>query len=307
MDNRFSKRKIKNFLIGGLITLSFLIILIPLVSLIFTNVVEGAGMLSGDFLSKTMRGVVGGSAPYGGIYHAIMGTLEVTLGAMIISIPIGILCAIYLNEYSQYRKKDRKLAKWINNFVDIMSGIPSIVAGLFAYAIFALIFGPGTVFGFVGSAALAILMLPTVIRGTGEMLRLVPNELREASLGLGVSKTRTILSVVLRSAIPGIITTVLLAIARVIGETAPLLITVGSVDNTNTNLFGGRMETLPVYIYNEYSQGLANCSANALLEGCRETIHYDRAWAAALVLVAIVLILNILGKVLGKVLKAKER
>jgi phosphate transport system permease protein len=121
-----------------------------------------------------------------------------------------------------------------------------------------------------------------------------------------VSKFRTITSIVLRSALPGIVTTVLLAIARIIGETAPLLITVGSVDSTNFNLFGGRMETLPVFIYGEYSQGLANCAA-AAAEGCRATIHYDRAWAAALVLIIIVLLLNIIGKLVSKIFAVKEK
>jgi phosphate transport system permease protein len=253
-----------------------------------------------------MRGVVGGKPPFGGIYHAIIGTLLVTLGACLIAVPVGILTAIYLTEYAKHSASDQRLAKLINTFTDVMTGIPSIVAGLFAYASFAMIFGPTAVFGFVGSLALGVLMLPTVIRGSSDMLELVPNELREAALGLGVSKTRTIFSVVLPSAFSGIVTTVLLGIARVIGETAPLLVTVGSLSSVNTNLFSGRMETLPVFIYSEYSQGLANC-VNAAAEVCRETIHYDRAWGAALVLIVVVLLLNVISKMIPVLLKKKER
>ena len=138
-----------------------------------------------------------------------------------------------------------------------MTGIPSIVAGLFAYAVFALIFGPGVRMGIAGSVALAVLMIPVVVRSTEEMLRLVPNELREASYALGVPKWLTIVKVVLPTSIAGITTGVMLAISRVIGETAPLLLTAGFTDAMNYNLFSGRMQTLPVFTYSQYAyQGI---------------------------------------------------
>src|SRR5690606_36578646 len=157
--------------------------------------------------------------------------------------------AIYLVEYGR-----GKLAKAITFFVDVMTGIPSIVAGLFAYALFVVIFGPGVRMGFAGAVALSVLMIPTVVRSTEEMLKLVPNELREASYALAVPKWRTISKVVLPTALAGIATGVTLAIARVIGETAPLLVTAGLADAMNMNPFDGRMTTLSVFSYYEYQR-----------------------------------------------------
>jgi phosphate transport system permease protein len=174
----------------------------------------------------------------------------------------------------------------------VMTGIPSIVAGLFAYALFALILGPGSRLGVVGSVALAVLMIPIVVRASEEMLKLVPNELREAAYALGVPKWLTIVKVVLRTAAAGIVTGVMLAVARVIGETAPLLITVGVVDSANFDLFDGRMMTLPVYVFRQYSQGLA---PNGIT-----TINYDRAWAAALTLIIIVMLLNLIARLVSR-------
>jgi phosphate transport system permease protein len=187
-----------------------------------------------------------------------------------------------------------------------MTGIPSIVAGLFAYALFSVLLGPGAVFGFSGSVALSVLMIPTVVRSTEEMLKVVPHDMREASLALGISKERTICRVVLRMALPGIITGVLLAIARIIGETAPLLITVGAFDALNADLFNGRMMTLPVYIYSQYQEGFATCTPQALLDGCVETIRLERAWSAALMLIIIVLVLNIIGRLIKAKLMNKN-
>ena len=157
--------------------------------------------------------------------------------------------AIYLVEYG----KGKRLARWITFLVDVMTGIPSIVAGLFACALFVLIFGPAIRLGFGGSVALSLLMIPIVVRSTEEMLRLVPDDLREASYALGVPKWRTIVKVVLPTALGGIITGVMLAIARVIGETAPLLVIAGTTDSVNFNLFGERMTTLPVFIYYSFT------------------------------------------------------
>ena len=265
---------------------AFGLALIPLISLLWTVLDNGLERFNGYFLNTTMRGVFGGMDA-GGVYHAIVGTLEITGFATLISVPIGLLAAVYLVEYGPTR-----LGKWITFFVDVMTGIPSIVAGLFAYALFALLFGPGVRLGVVGAVALAVLMIPIVVRASEEMLKLVPNELREASYALGVPKYLTILKVVLRTAAAGIVTGVTLAIARVIGETAPLLITVGVIDSVNFNLFDGRMMTLPVFVYRQYSQGLA---PNGIV-----TINYDRAWAAALTLIIIVMLLNLIARLISR-------
>ncbi len=172
------------------------------------------------------------------------------------------------------------------------------MAGLFAYALFAMVFGPGVRFGVVGSVALSVLMIPVVVRSCEEMLRLVPNELREAALALGVPKWLVVVKVVLRTAVAGLGTGIMLAVARVIGETAPLLITVGVIDSINFNVFEGRMMTLPVYVYRQYSQGLVPCAQDAA--DCIATINYDRAWAAALVLILIVMLLNLFGRLITR-------
>jgi phosphate transport system permease protein len=272
---------------------AFGLAVIPLVSLLWTVVQNGLERFNGYFLSYTMRGVYGGMDA-GGISHAIVGTLEITLFAALISVPIGLLTAIYLVEYGPSR-----LGRGITFFVDVMTGIPSIVAGLFAYALFALFLGPGVRMGVVGSVALCVLMIPVVVRASEEMLKLVPNELREAAYALGVPKWLTIVKVVLRTATAGIVTGVMLSIARVIGETAPLLITVGVVDSMNYNLFDGRMMTLPVYVFRQYSQGLAPCPGGESAD-CIPTINYDRAWAAALALIIIVMLLNLLARLVSR-------
>ncbi|OTA26247.1 phosphate ABC transporter, permease protein PstA [Alloscardovia macacae] len=301
-------RKRTDMLMRVLIYAAFLVAVIPLVSVLYTTIVHGITRFDWYFLTHNMRGVVGGLYPYGGILHAAVGTLEITLGAMLISVPLGIMTAVYLVEYSA----KKRLHKTISFFIDVMSGIPSIVAGLFAYSMFSLIFGPGTVNGFVGSAALSILMIPTIVRSTEEMLSIVPVDLREAAYALGVPKSRTIIRIVLRTALPGIVSGVILAIARVIGETAPLLIAAGSISSTNFNLFSGRMTTLPVYVYNEFQQGMASCPAESALGTdawgvCVPGIRMERAWAAALVLILLVLVLNGIGRLVAKVFAVKTK
>ncbi|MFT8593044.1 MAG: phosphate ABC transporter permease PstA [Bifidobacterium sp.] len=300
-------RKRKDWMMRVLILLAFVVALIPLISVLWTTISSGITRLNLNFLSYNMSGVVGGNATpsggYGGIVHAIIGTLLVTLGSMVISIPLGLMCAVYLVEYSH----NGGLARAIGLLVDVMSGIPSIVAGLFAYSLFNTLVGPGTVNGFVGSVALSLLMIPTVVKTSEEMLKIVPNDLREAAYALGVTKQRTITKIVLRTALPGIVSGVILAIARVIGETAPLLIAAGFISTTNLNLFSGRMTTLPVYVYQEYSQGLATCSATALqaTPPCLPEIRMERAWAAALVLIIIVLLLNLVGRLVARLFAVK--
>jgi phosphate transport system permease protein len=175
-----------------------------------------------------------------------------------------------------------------------MTGIPSIVAGLFAYALFVIFLGPGTRTGIAGAVALTVLMTPVVVRSAEEMLRLVPDELREASYALGVPKWRTIAKVVIPTAIAGILTGVTLAIARVIGETAPLLIASSLAQDTNLDPFSGRMSSLPVYTYQSYKFPTLPPEASI-----------DRAWAAALTLVIIVAVLFAISRVLARVLKPK--
>ena len=175
-----------------------------------------------------------------------------------------------------------------------MTGIPSIVAGLFAFALFALFFGPGIRMGFMGSIALSVLMIPVVVRSTEEMLKIVPNELREASYALGVPKWRTIVKVVLPTAIAGIATGVTLAIARVIGETAPLLIAAGFTTRVNYNPFNGRMATLPVFSYYAY-----------VAPGYRASL-IDRAWAAALTLIIFVMVLNLVARLVARDLRPQD-
>ena len=280
------ERWAKDRLATTLVTSAFLIVMVPLITLIAMVLVNGIQRFSLYFLTTNMRGVYGES-DLGGAYHAIVGTLLITGLASLIAIPIGLLTAIYLVEYGQGSRS----AKVITFLVDVMTGIPSIVAGLFAYSLFVTLFGPAYKAGVIGSVALAVLMTPVVIRSCEEMLKLVPNELREASYALGVPKYLTIVKVVLRTAIAGITTGIMIAIARVIGETAPLLITVGIVSYTNFNVWDGRMATLPVYVYREYAQG-----------GEAAT---ERAWAGALTLILIVMILNLGARLVSRIFAPK--
>jgi phosphate transport system permease protein len=176
-----------------------------------------------------------------------------------------------------------------------MTGIPSIVAGLFAFAFFSLIFNdPGIRFGFGGAVALSLLMIPVVVRSSEEMFRIVPNELREAAYALGVPKWLTIVKVVIPTAIAGVATGVTLAIARVIGETAPLLIIAGFTTSMNYNLFADRMMTLPMFVYTQYSN-----------PGADVQVYLDRAWAGALTLILIVMALNLLARLIARIFSPK--
>jgi phosphate transport system permease protein len=275
------RRAATDRLVTGLIWTAFAIALSPLVWLLWVAVRSGLPAINGDFLSYSMRGVIGDGQ--GGILHALIGTLLITLAAVVLSVPVGILTAVYLVEYG-----DRsRTARVITFLVDVMTGIPSIVAGLFALALVVLVFGPAFRMGFGGSIALSLLMIPTVVRSSEEMFRLVPHDLREASYALGVPKWRTIVKVVLPTSVAGIVTGVVLAISRVIGETAPLLVVAGATDGINTNLFDGRMTTLPVFIFSQYSTSTP--------------IGYQRAWGGALVLIALVMVLNLIARLIGRV------
>lgn len=281
------RRSAVDRLATGLVWSSFAVACIPLLWLLWTVVEKGHSAINSEFLTFSMRNVIG--KEQGGIYHALIGTVLVTLCAAIISVPIGIFTAVYLVEYAN----KSKMSRTITFLVDVMTGIPSIVAGLFALSLFVLLFGPEIRFGFGASVALSLLMIPTVVRSTEEMLRLVPNDLREASYALGVPKWRTILKVVLPTAMGGIVTGVVLAISRVIGETAPILVVAGITDSVNTDPFDGRMATLPVYIYTQYAS--ASPSTNGELN----------AWGGALVLILLVMVLNLIARIIGKIFAPK--
>lgn len=280
-------RRAKDRLMTIVVSSAFVLALLPLVSLAATTIVNGLPRFDAEFFSSSMRNVIGEG---GGALAAIVGTLFITGMAVTISVPIGLMTAIYLVEYGRGR-----LAQAITFLVDVMTGIPSIVAGLFAFALFALVFqDPGIRFGFGGSVALSILMIPVVVRSTEEMLRLVPQELREASLALGVPKWLTIVKVVLPTAVAGIVTGVMIAIARIIGETAPLLIIAGFSASMNYNLFNERMMTLPVFVYTQYMN-----------QGSDTQAFIDRAWAGALTLILLVALLNVVARVIAKVAAPK--
>lgn len=280
------RRKAANRLVTNLVTSAFGLAVIPLISLAWTVIQNGAQRFDFDFFTMSMRNIVGSG---GGALHAIVGTLEITLLASLISVPIGILTAIYLVEYGR-----GALARAVTFFVDVMTGIPSIVAGLFAYALFVVFFGPGIRMGFGGAIALSVLMTPVVIRATEEMLKIVPNELREAAYALGVPKWLTVVKVVLPTALAGIATGVMIAIARVIGETAPLLLIAGFTASMNYNPFDERMMTLPVFVYTSFAN-----------QGVEMQAYLDRAWAGALTLMLIVMGLNLIARLISKYFSPK--
>ncbi|MEU9056553.1 phosphate ABC transporter permease PstA [Streptomyces sp. NPDC048384] len=270
------RRQAKDRIATTLVWVAFILAVIPLASLVWATVQRGVKVLDVYFLTHSM-GVVADSEPGGGIYHAILGTLEQVGLATLIAAPVGVLTAIYLVEYGR-----GNLARAITFFVDVMTGIPSIVAGLFILSLMLML--DMQPFGFAGSLALAILMMPVVVRSTEEMLKLVPNELREASLALGVPKWRTILKVVVPTSIGGITTGIMLAVARITGETAPVLLLVFGNSFINSNPFEGAQASLPLYIYQQYANSAGSTAA------------YDRAWAASLTLIAFVMILNLLAR-----------
>ncbi|MFE7588770.1 phosphate ABC transporter permease PstA [Kitasatospora sp. NPDC057512] len=269
-------RQAKDRLATSVVWVAFILAVVPLVALTVYTVQQGIHVVDGNFLSHSMKGVIQ-SGPGGGIYHALIGTLEQVGLATAIAAPIGLLTAVYLVEYGR-----GTLAKAVTFFVDVMTGIPSIVAGLFVLSVWNIALG-FSYSGFSGSLALAILMMPVVVRSTEEMLKLVPNELREASYALGVPKWKTILRIVLPTAIGGITTGVMLAVARITGETAPVMMLVFGADYINGNPFEGPQQSLPMYIWLQYSQ-------------VNNDFGYARAWGAALVLIAFVMGLNLIAR-----------
>ena len=283
------RRQAFDRLFTTLVYVAFFLAALPLVLITWYTVKEGIGVLSSDFLLSSMFRI-NPEGPGGGIYHAIIGTLIQSLLATLLAAPIGILAAVYLVEYGGRRP----LARLISFFVDVMTGVPSIVAGLFIFAFWILALGFQKS-GFAGSLALFILMLPIVIRSTEEMLKLVPNDLREASYALGVPKWRTILRVVLPTAMAGIVTGVMLGVARIAGETAPLLLLVGLNQRIEWNPFAGQTEqvpqaSLPTFIYEQFRVAVGNTESPA----------FQRAWGAALVLIIIIGLLNLLARLIAR-------
>jgi phosphate transport system permease protein len=268
-------RRSKNRIATALMVLAFVIVLIPLGFVLYTVIARGASTISWSFLT-------GGPIPpnvvpagIGGMWPAIYGTLVITGLAAVIAVPLGVLGAIYVNEYGGRGP----LARVVRFMSDVMTGVPSIVMGLFIFSIWVLHFGYS---GLAGAFALACLMLPVVIRSSEEMLKLVPDPLREASYALGATKSRVTLTVVLPAAIGGIVSGALLAIARAAGETAPLLFTILTVTATNANVFSGANTALSTQIFTNATQPYLGAQA--------------RAWGAALTLIAIAFILMIVAR-----------
>lgn len=269
-------RRIRNQLATIWMYGAFLVAVIPLGFVMFYVVAKGVSQISIDWFIRDIPATARRAGP--GMGPAIAGTIAITLGAAVMAVPLGILGAIYLHEYGG----KGWLAKLVRFMADVMTGVPSIVMGLFIYTVWTLRFG---LMGFGGSLALGCLMLPIVIRSTEEMLRLVPDELRQGSYALGNRKWRTIVTVVLPAALPGIVSGVMLAVARAAGETAPLLFTIGAAKNLNLNLFEGPMTALSVQIF-----GNASTSFEAA---------QDRAWGAALTLVGLVFLCTVAARVVS--------
>jgi phosphate transport system permease protein len=260
--------------------------ILPLASVVWTLISKGAERLDANFFLTSMNNI-GARDPNGGAYHAIVGTLQQVGIATLLAVPLGVLGAIYLVEYGKGR-----FALTVRFFVDVMTGIPSIVAGLFILSFWVLTVSPWfnngqpRYSGFAAALALTVLMLPTIVRSTEEMLRLVPDPLREGSYALGVPKWKTIVKVVLPTALPGIVTGIMLAVARAAGETAPVLLVAGGAAAINFDPFGGNQSSLSLFVFQQ--AGDASRYAPA------------RAWTAALTLVALVLVLTIAAKLLAR-------
>lgn len=284
------RRRAADRIAGILVGAALVAACVPLLLILGYIAVQGAPSLSPAFLTHSMNGVTG-EQPGGGVYHALIGTLEQVGIAAAVALPIGILCAIYLVEFGRGRTQ-----RIITFFVDVMNGVPSIVAGLFVFTF--LLLGMGLrPFGVAGSLALVILMLPIVIRSAEEMIRLVPGELRDASDALGVPHWRTVVKVVLPTALSGLVTGCLLAISRVAGETAPLILLVGYTARINTDPLSGDQASLPVMIWDQL--GKRSGDAGVFGEG--------RAWGAALVLILLVLAINLTARLLSALASRRTR
>ena len=285
-SHRSRGRSVRNELARVVMWTAFAMAMVPLAWILWSVVSKGGQMLlDNNWWANSQRGITNRVAG-GGAVHAIQGTLIQGLVTAVMAVPIGVMTAIYLVEYGRGR-----LAKAVSFTVDILTGIPSIVAALFIYAVWVTVFGFRRV-GFAVCLALVLLMIPVVVRSTEEMLKLVPNELREAAYALGVPKWKTIVRVVLPTAFSGIITGILLGLARVMGETAPLLILGPYTKNIATDLFNGLMPTLPTMINQDRTEVLQTA--------------VDRVWGAAATLILLILLLNLSARLIGRSGKLKS-
>ncbi|BBX29296.1 phosphate ABC transporter permease PstA [Mycolicibacterium alvei] len=284
------RRKLTNHLATVLVTLSLLVALIPLAWVLYSVIVRGwAALSSTTWFTNSQAGMTTFIAG-GGAYHAIVGTVLQGLVCSLISIPVGVMVGVYLVEYGG----GTRLGKVTTFMVDILTGVPSIVAALFIYALWVATFGFGRS-GFAVSLSLVLLMIPVIVRATEEMLRIVPMDLREASYALGVPKWKTIVRIVIPTALSGIVTGIMLALARVMGETAPLLILVGYAQAMNFDMFGGFMGSLPGMMYDQISAG---AGANP--------VPTDRLWGAALTLIVLIALLNVGARTVAKLFSPKK-
>jgi phosphate transport system permease protein len=284
------RRKLANNTATVLVSLSVLVAVVPLLWVLYAVVSKGYKIvLDSIWWTNSQQGMTAFMAG-GGVYHALVGTLLQGLVCAVISIPIGVFTGIYLVEYGG----GTKLGKLTTFMVDILTGVPSIVAALFIYALWVATLGFGRS-GFAVSLALVLLMIPVIVRSTEEMLRIVPMDLREASYALGVPKWKTIMRIVIPTALSGIVTGIMLALARVMGETAPLLILVGYSQAMNFDMFNGFMGSLPGMMYDQTSAG---AGANP--------VPTDRLWGAALTLVLLIAVLNIGARFVSKFFSPKK-
>lgn len=280
-------RQIKNHVARTLFLLSFAIALVPLIWLLWVVVARGwYAVTRPGWWSHSLRGVLPEQFT-GGVYHALFGTLAQAGVAAVIAVPLGFMTAVYLAEY-----RSSRLARVTTFIVDVLAGLPSIVAALFIFSMWIATLGFQQS-AFAVSLALVLLMLPVVVRSGEEMLKLVPNDLREASYALGVSKRKTIMRIVLPVAMPGIVSGVLLAIARVMGETAPVLVLVGYSRSINFNLFDGNMASLPLLIYTELDNP--------------EHAGFLRIWGAALTLIIVVAVVYLVAAAAGRITAIRRR
>lgn len=279
-------RRIKNGVAGTLFVAAFALAVIPLLWVLWIVVERGwHGVVQSDWWTHSLQGVLPEQFA-GGVYHAIYGTLIQAVVAAVLAVPLGLMAAVYLVEYG-----GGWLSRVTTFMVDVLAGVPSIVAALFVFSLWI------ATLGFPQSSlavafALVLLMLPVVVRNTEEMLKLVPHELREASYALGIAKWVTIVRIVVPTALPGIISGVLLSVARIIGETAPVLVLVGYARSINFDIFDGNMASLPLLIYTELTNP--------------EHAGFLRIWGAALTLIILVAVLNLAAAAATRVLSARR-
>ncbi len=283
------RRRLADKIATLLVTLSIVIILVPLFWMLYSVVSQGFRVIFGSSWWTHSQAGLTAFVSGGGAYHAIVGTLLQGLTSAVIAIPVSVFLAIYLVEYGA----DTWLGKRASFMVDILAGVPSIIVALFIYAVWVATLGFSRS-GFAVSLALVLLMIPVIVRATEEMLRIVPMDLREASYALGIPKWKTIVRIVLPAGLSGIITGIMLALARVMGETAPLLILVGYSQVINFDMFRGFMGSLPSMIYDQTSAGAGAYA-----------FPTDRLWGAALTLILLIAVTNILARLVAKVFAPK--